>query len=179
MLKFFIKIASLVFLLVLIFYTSQSSLIPFLVNNTAVSNMVDLIGNVLIAITSAIIAWFTTEYQLRNQKFQENERTRKINKVFLILIREEITFNLKLFDLAIETKNMAPVSKIQSTVWSDSIEGTELDDDIISKLYSYYRDLSIAKDGEYNNEFDQSIIESYVKESKNLLEQINKMLIKL
>ncbi|WP_313627510.1 hypothetical protein [Enterococcus italicus] len=122
-----------------------------LVSYNILGNIIDLIGSIVIAITSAIIASVVSKNEIRKSGMIEKNRILIEKRTYLQLLKLEIDTHLTVFNNIIENSDAQKDSisdfiAIETTVWDKYNEKMHLDSESLEKMYKYYLTISKFKE---------------------------------
>ncbi|EOA3430736.1 MAG: hypothetical protein SPG88_02450 [Enterococcus hirae] len=168
----FLKIVLFVLLIICVFFFGRYYLnvSNFIIKKELLGNIIDFVGNILIALTSAGIAWFVSKREYATSKERERINAVKEKKGMLQLLKIENEFNLNNLESAYETE--APESKIEilkqltTSVWEDLRFKIDL-------TYEELEDISICY---YQIDITKRLIPYEIKNNPELIEELREVL---
>ncbi|MGG5306552.1 hypothetical protein IGK38_001215 [Enterococcus pernyi] len=168
----FLKIVLFVLLIICVFFFGRYYLnvSNFIIKKELLGNIIDFVGNILIALTSAGIAWFVSKREYATSKERERINAVKEKKGMLQLLKIENEFNLNNLESAYETE--APESKTEilkqltTSVWEDLRFKIDL-------TYEELEDISICY---YQIDITKKLIPSEIKNNPELIEELREVL---
>lgn len=127
----------------------------FIKDNDLLGNIVDFMGNILIALTSAGIAWFISnrdKKELRNREKHESIMALKLLKL-------EISIHLTKLNNLIDNhedyeKSISEIRNLNIDVWEKNFNKLDISDDLLEKFHKYYiglRELGFISEEELND----------------------------
>lgn len=116
----------------------------FVVNNELIGNIFDFMGNILIALTSAGIAWFVSsrdKKQLEKVKLRDSYMTLKLLKLEIGIHHTKLNNLISQNELEY-SEYMDEIKKITSNIWNDNYNKLVISDDLFERFHKYYLSLS-------------------------------------
>ncbi|NBA63082.1 hypothetical protein [Enterococcus mundtii] len=138
----------------------------FVNDNDLLGNIVDFMGNILIALTSAGIAWF-----ISNRDKKELSKRKKHESIMALkLLKLEISIHVTKLNNLISNhedyeKSINEIRNLNIDVWEKNFNKLDVSDDLLEKFHKYYiglRELGFISEEELND--SQS---NYLENQKN------------
>lgn len=140
----------------------------FIFRNELIGNIFDFVGNIIIALTSAGIAWFVAsrdKNQMEKIKLRDSLMTLKLLKLEIGIHEAKIN-NLINQEEYEYSKYMDEIKKINTNIWDDNYNKLVVSDDLFERFHKYYLSLS-----ELSSLSEEELQE---EEKKYLHQQLNK-----
>lgn len=116
----------------------------FIVSNELIGNIFDFMGNILIALTSAGIAWFIAsrdKKHLEKMKLRDSFMTLKLLKIEIEIHKAKLN-NLISRDQIVYDEYVDEIKKIQTNIWNDNYSKLVVSDDLFERFHKYYLSLN-------------------------------------
>lgn len=161
---------------------SLSNIIDRLLDLNILGNTIDFFGNILIAITSALIAWWVSKSEIRKVETSEKKRICSEKKTYLNLLKLEVGTHLVVMENLVATSGdgeedfTEDFESLDSVVWVTYIDKMHLEDKDLEKMYKYYLSLSkiIKLPVDEIKENDYSIIRDAISNAQGAISLIDK-----
>lgn len=127
--------------------------IRFFIHNLDRTNeiisIINLIGTICGGIVGGIIAFLIARYQIEENNKKEEEKQKQITKNTLLLLKDELEFNLRLInfpesELPTEIEDLKKA--LTNSIWEKVIIQITLKPDLLSKINTCYRSIAMIKE---------------------------------
>ncbi|EOI6652785.1 hypothetical protein ACMVKS_000806 [Enterococcus hirae] len=155
------------------------SIIHFVKDNSLLGNIVDFMGNIVIALTSAGIAWFISN----RDKKEINKRKKHESIMALKLLKLEISIHITKLNNLISNhndyeKSISDIRNLNVDVWEKNFNKLDISDDLLEKFHKYYiglRELGFLSKEELDDT-QAKFLENQKNKSEQAIEVIEKTL---
>lgn len=142
--------------------------------NNLYGNIIDFLGNVLIAITSAGIAWYVSKNESLKSRRKELMDIQQEQKGMLQLLKIENTFNRASFETILESKTnekkIEELDRLRSSIWDSLKFKLNQPDGVKEDMYLYYYQIETAKELTVSEiESDESLIKRLAEMNSDVL----------
>lgn len=159
-----------------------SSIVNFIISNITskklTGNIFDFIGNILIALTSAGIAWFISsrdKKEIKEKNIRDSIMTLKLMKIEISIHKAKLT-NLIEQDRIEYRQCTDDIKKLNTDVWNKNFNKLIISDQLFEKFYKYYlalSELSFLNEDELL-EKEKTYLKQHINKSEQAIEKISK-----
>lgn len=158
--------------------------INFVEDQGILGNIIDFLGNIFIAITSAMIAYFVSSYQTNKSEKEFNEKRLQESNMYLKLLAMEISTHKIMLQsiLNSEGKDFEQIKKdlekMSTFIWNGAIEKINVDNEDLARIYKYYMSLFYLKNISVEDIIikDMLLIRNHLSKSEKAVEYINSLI---
>ena len=147
----------------------------YLEGNNLVPNVIDFLGNIIISLSSAYIAYFVSKKQVEKSERKNQLDFKQKNDIMLKRLAKEIKINIKLIEACVEHSNPTGLLNIELSVWDWAFKNVDLPSDIFDNVYELYRTLRIIRSS--CSEMSKEELESNASTYIDKIESVHKKII--
>ncbi|MCC4043738.1 hypothetical protein [Enterococcus gallinarum] len=172
----------LLFSIIVFFLGRYSHKINLLImDNNLYGNIIDFLGNISIALTSAGIAWYVSykESSKNQRKYMLEKKQEQLGMLKLLAL--ENTFNKASFETISETNNclekQSELSRLRTKIWDSLKFKLDQPSQVLEDIYLYYYQIESAKElSKEGIEEDPKILEDLAQMNLDILEMIEALI---
>ena len=117
----------------------------YLEGNNLVPNVIDFLGNIIISLSSAYIAYFVSKKQVEKSERKIQLDFKQKNDIMLKRLAKEIELNITLIEASVEHSDPMGLLNIELSVWDWAFKNVDLPSDIFDNVYDLYCTLKIIR----------------------------------
>ncbi|MCO5531601.1 hypothetical protein NG885_07955 [Enterococcus faecium] len=154
-----------------------ASIIKDLEDLNILGNILDIFGNIIIAVGSAVVAYFISRNEVKKANLALVNKQNNEKKIYLNLLKIEISTHSVIIMNIVSSKLTSKIdiersiSTLSFEIWKNYLSNFHLQSENLEKIYKYYIYVSSLKDVEY-----EEILQDDYKILKDTNETIKKVL---
>lgn len=154
-----------------------ASIIKDLEDLNILGNILDIFGNIIIAVGSAVVAYFISRNEVKKANLALVNKQNNEKKIYLNLLKIEISTHSVIIKNIVSSKLTSKIdiersiSTLSFEIWKNYLSNFHLQSENLEKIYKYYIYVSSLKDVEY-----EEILQDDYKILKDTNETIKKVL---